>query len=635
MDEKYTQLIKYLLEQNNEITSSQLAQHFSITSRTIKNYISVINKMSSDRIIISTRNGYIINKSSAVNLLNKNDSFLPQNYIERSKYIIKEFLIKHKNTIDIYDLCDQLYISYSTIKSDITKMNKEYAPFNINFHYENDNIIIDGDEKSKRKLISNILYDELNQNFMNLDIIQNSFKDYPISIISNILSSAFNKFHYYINDFSFMNLILHTTILIDRVKYKKFLNLNKESFDIEEREKSLIDDISCKLEENFSIKLNSDERFELYLLCISSTNNVIHNTSPNIQEFIGEKLLYLTDIIISSVNDIFLVDLYSDSFIKPFTLHLKNLLLRIRYNISNNNPLLDSIKKQYPGIYEIAVHISFKLKELLNIKIPEDEIAFIAIHIGAEIERQRFNNEKMSCVLLCPKYLGIENDIYNKLMFDFGNDINIIACISYPEQLKGIKFDLLITTVKFEDYEKYENVIIPPFADAINKFIILNAIESIQKKKKNKVLRENFDRFFSEKFFFIDQHFFNEKETIEALGNKLNLCSYVHSDFIERVLQREAMSSTAFGRIAIPHSVSMNSLKTNICVVLDKDGIPWGNTMVNVVFLISINKFEKNIFRELYESLISCFDDNNKIIDNILCCNDFQSFKKYILANLH
>lgn len=51
---------------------------------------------------------------------------MPQTYAERSSYIIKEFFVHHRTQLDLCELCDILYLSYSSIKSLLQKMNKEY-----------------------------------------------------------------------------------------------------------------------------------------------------------------------------------------------------------------------------------------------------------------------------------------------------------------------------------------------------------------------------------------------------------------------------------------------------------------------------------------------------------------------------
>ena len=56
--------------------------------------------------------------------------------------------------------------------------------------------------------------------------------------------------------------------------------------------------------------------------------------------------------------------------------------------------MADYIKLNSPIIFDMAIYISLDLMESYEVIINEDETAFIAMHIGAEIERQNKTNRR-------------------------------------------------------------------------------------------------------------------------------------------------------------------------------------------------------------------------------------------------
>ena len=60
-----------------------------------------------------------------------------------------------------------------------------------------------------------------------------------------------------------------------------------------------------------------------------------------------------------------------------------------------------------------------ELMQRFHVDINEDEVTFLALHIGADIERQKTNDGKIQCILLCPDYMNMTASIYNKLLIDF------------------------------------------------------------------------------------------------------------------------------------------------------------------------------------------------------------------------
>lgn len=74
--------------------------------------------------------------------------------------------------------------------------------------------------------------------------------------------------------------------------------------------------------------------------------------------------------------------------------------------------------------------------------------------------------------------------------------------------------------------------------------------------------------------------------------------------FMAEVEDREAHSSTAFGRLAVPHSLKMEASRTGMYILLSDKPITWGEHMVNVVLLFAINRQDRELFHEIFDNLI-------------------------------
>ena len=157
---------------------------------------------------------------------------------------------------------------------------------------------------------------------------------------------------------------------------------------------------------------------------------------------------------------------------------------------------------------------------------------------------------------------------------------------------------------------------------------IVNLLDKIDNEKKLRILYQNFNVLFKESLFTIsdedDYHQVIWKMTKLLLNEE-----YVGDEFYKRVLQREEASSTAFGAIAIPHSIKFDGLTTAICVLINPNGIEWKDNKVNIVFLISVNKADSTYFRAIIGALIQLFEEE-KIVTELSGCRNFQQFKSTI-----
>lgn len=631
MRRKQEELINYLYTHNEKVTANILSKALNLSIRTIKSYIAELN-MNYPSLISSSNRGYVIDKVKANSLLQYKDD-IPQDYESRCIYIIKKTLLEKQDYIDIFDLCEELFISYSTLKKDIYKMNTSFANFKITFSSENNKLHVGGSEQNKRKLISHVMSEEVSGNFLNLTLLQESFPDYDLDDACTLIKDICKQHHYYLNDFSCVNFILHVTIMVSRINHGNHIINNNELIQVTNKnDEKIAKELCLALEQVFNVSFNSSEILEIYIL-FKNNANYINDENENVSLLVSDEIIQITKNIIKNVDEHFFINLDSDNFVTPFMLHLKNLKNRLIKNNLLKNPMLDSIKISCPTIYDISTFIAYQLTLSFHENVNEDEIAFIALHVGTEIERQKKEETKVSCLLLCPEYLNITSTLHKKIMMDFGDQLTIQKSISFENEILGNNFDLLITTVPVLESTNYFTVLLPPFPMSYEKNKILDAIIRIENTKKSQILTNNLNFYFNEKLFYSMNEDISKSAVINELAERMINLGYVEENFKEEIWKRETASSTAFMNIAIPHPMKMSAYKTSIGVVISHKGIDWGNQhFVNVVFMIAFNKIDNKHFHALYESLVLLFNEPI-VISEIKKCKNFNDFKNIVIKN--
>lgn len=627
MQQKQAELINYMMDNKAKaLTSQQLAEALKISVRSVKTYISQINDLGNGKAILSNKNGYSLNMPIAKGFIDQERKAIPQSYEDRSTYMIKSFFLNHTNCLELYQLADEMFVSDSTLKNDIKKMNKRFKSFDIEFVIEKDNVLLTGPEKNIRKLFSCILYEEVDNHYMDLQVLKKNFINVDVETILPIIKGAFSNNNFYINDLALRNFLLHLIIIIERIIEGKTISREEVSSSENEPENLCVLELCERIEQQFHIVITAEEKCEIYMLFKSSTNYVISNNMEELTLLVGAEIVEETKELVFLIQRDYSVDLNTEGFIIPFALHLKNLLLRAKNDTSIKNPMLETIRTQHLILFDIALYTSMKLAKKHQIIMSQDEVAFIALHIGGEIERQKNNNSKVSVVVLCPSYMKIESRLYNDLLLKFNNDINIIASIRDSSQLEDIRFDLLVSTVKIKPGIQFEVAVISPFLTQADNYEIQTKIENSQNNKKKKVLKKRFHDYFEKDLFFVCDSPCESMQVIDILTDNLYELEYVRKDYKENVLMRERAASTAFGKMAIPHSVVMNAYKTCVSVMVSKRGIRWDNQLVHFVLMIAINKLDNNAFKELYEALVVVFSDENNI-ELFKDCNSFEEFE--------
>lgn len=643
MNTIYVEIIQYLLDRDETVTSASLASHFSVSPRSIKSYIKTINESGKNKNIITSSNkGYRINSKEAIiflsSLKSQKEDMLPQNYDERIHHIIKRLIINNES-INLFDLTQEIYTSYSTLKSDITRFNREHTANKIEILLNHDMITISGDEYRIRKLLSKVIFDEIPNKLMTVDILLDNFPKIYVDNVLDILNPLLQENNIRINEFAFMNLVLHLIVLVNSAKHRR-VSKSSSSNNILTTPNDLIENLSLKtaekIESAFSITLTDWDLNQINLLFQANINFVPTNQLKLLEPQIPNDIITSFYNAISKVETYYNIRLDSEQFKFNFVIHLNNLNTRARNNSNIKNPMKSLLKKNFPIVFDIAVFVSINVSKDLGIEIIDDEVAYIALHIGNEIENQKLNRKKIAAAILCSDYMSIGQKLYLDIKNSFEN-LNLVLLTLDVSEIYDYDVDLIITTIPLEmsqlnNNESIEVVRIAPFLDHSQKLNISNTIDKIDSNKKRDVLISNFGNFFSESLFVIDNNYSNRNDVLKFMCDGLTEQGVVNSDFLQRVLDRDNASSTAFGQIAIPHSQYMDAFTTKVSVLISPTGILWDDKIVHLIFLAAINFNDRGNFPQVYEGLISLFDSSDNLT-RLLNVQSYDEFKIFVQNN--
>lgn len=634
MEENKKRLLTHLFKTNDWVTSDELSVLLSVSTRTIRNYVKDLNTTYKEHEpIVSSSRGYKINQKNYYLILNNGDKDSAIETPHQRINFIRNKLISHPKGYNIFALSSALFVSEETILADINHLQAFFRNFNIEIK-KNDamDFYLYGLERDKRRMIRYIINNESSESFTPtkaLTMFSMEMLSCEYNNIRNSISSILNKYDLFVNDYALNNITLHLIVMVQRIS--KGLNIS-EDVPIEKikdtREAKAAEEIKGHLNNSYDIIMNESEFYYLTLTISSNTSEINYSlvNLNNIQDFIEEKYIDMTKQAIEKIKEIFLFDIFNDEFLPKFTIHIRNLMIRAYNGMYAKNPLTAKIKEAYPLIYEVAVFIALELQRYENIYIPEDEIAFIAIHIGVEIEKNNSFNKKVTAVFVYLDYYDIQSKAYNKIRRIFENSLEIINTVSINNfYSKEIKTDMIISCAPI--ISEMENVVVvSPFISDEDINNINAKLAVIKKAKKQKRIEGYLKSLFSNSLFKKNFHLENEYAMIKKLTNEVIDLGYANPEFYEEVEQREKMSPTSFGNlVAVPHSLKHNAYKSFISVVINEKPMKWGTQYVNIIVLIGISETDRSTFRDVFDILIEILSEP-KNIQKLINCNDYDEF---------
>lgn len=600
-------IIQFLKDHNRYITSKTLASHFDVSIRTIKSYIKDINNQYED-LILSSNRGYRINAEFDFETI-----IFKEDYPRTTAILMA--IIQNKN-ITIYHLLDSFYISESTLNIEFSKIRTILKDFELTLNISKGIANVIGLKRNKRKLLTHILFQEASENFNDLSQLQNYFPNLNLDIqkTKEIIKHAFSEYDFFINDYALVDLLLHILVLLSQKNKTSDSKeaLNQISTENYEEHQNISFNIFKEITKIYPVNiLSSDiDEISLVILSIGIALNTTRLTMINLEKYIPNEIIKLVEKIIHSIESYYYIQFEDEAFKLRFTVHIYNLLNRIKLNRIIKNPLLDSFKMNSPLIYDCAVNVAHTINQEYDVSIKEDEIGFIAFHIGGELEKQKEIKDSIKAVLYFPTYHDFSNDLYQKIIENNENNIYISSIISSLDNLDLDKIDLIISIHDLPIHLNVESVIISPFYSNKDHNLIQSKISSVrQNRHANKIINYLRTYLAEDHFYTSNKDDLKQTNILDDMIGTLVSKNLVSEGFYEQVLKREALSSTAFGSVAIPHTIKMESDQTTLSIYLSDKGIDWDGQIVKVVILLSLSKSDRKIFIELFDIIAELFTD--------------------------
>ena len=612
---KKANLLLYLQKNPGWHTAQELAIELGLSKRTIKNYVQQLRNENIE--IGSSVKGYQLSEC----LINKNNRGidLPNTNEERVNFIIN-FLITSSSWVNLYDLAEMLFVSESTVIQNLKDAQHEVERFGIKLDRKGDYWSMNGDERQKRSLLSSLIYQESSGIFMNQNIIQNNFPQIKIHQLEKAILNIFHQFNIYLNTFELNNILLHLAIAIDRssqgykISYYNSKNIKSEEFGLK---------IVNKLIHRLKLNLSEADCQELALVIETDLGN--ENTAKNM---VSVETKTLVKDLIKYVWQNYAINLDTETFKKRFSLHLDRLIMRSRSQGNEHNPISANIKFSSPTIYECAVIMAHRISEKAKITINDSEIGYIALHVGNAIAEQITDKQKVSVVIIIPKYYDNSIVFLKSLQKKFSSEINIKKVVHDPSKLKFLSnsFDLLISVGSNYIDPKINTVNISQFLLPNDVQALNVAITAKRHQLKKDQFQEQLLHFFSSDNFICCKKIKNINQVFQLVAKKLFKQGVVDKNFEKLLMQREQMSSTAFGKVAIPHTLNMTAKKSRGFIIINPNGIKWSDgSTVYLVIALAIDPDNKQLFRSVFDNLSGIVTNINNIA-KLINCNIYSEF---------
>jgi lichenan operon transcriptional antiterminator len=626
MSDKYERLLHYLSQSDTRVTAAELAEHLGVTTRSVRSYVTAAKAAAHPlSIISSSTNGYRLNREAYATFSSGGrgrDSDTPR---DRVHHLVRR-LTEETGGVDIHALADSLYVSESTIESDLRKVKVLGEEAGLRLTRQGSLVSLTGTEAEYRRVLSKIFRTESAQGFLELENVQREFVSEDLGAFKTELIGMLEGQGYFVNEYGINSVLLHVAIAVDRVIRRPTPRIADAADDTDTPIRAAL---AALTRAHFDVEL---DRTDLdYLAKLLTTRVVTPGQNEPVQSVVDNYVVpeHLETVrrIVGQVGEEYLLDLDDEAFMVRFALHVGNLIARAQDNSYSRNPLVKSIKTSYPMIYDVAVFMASQIQREKSITINDDEISYIAMHLGSHLERQSRNEERLTVAIVSPGYYDMHDILRQHIERTLGDEVSVEVVVTRTD-VDGDDFatDLVLSTIAFKGAGD-NVVVIQPFLTESDVENIRRAISRVRRHRRRLRIKDDLLLYFDEALFLRNVQAPDEASMIRLLGDLMLERGIIDQSYIDGAIERELLSSTAFTEsIAVPHAMAMSATRTSIAIAVNETAMPWGENRVNVIALIAFNSGGRASFQSIFDQFVEVFADRADVLELIRKSTGFTEF---------
>lgn len=470
------QILEILLSTNKELTVSDLANEINVSTRTIhRDLKEVEGTLAQYQLSLIKKSGVgvqIIGEQENIEhlklfLFNVDHN---QYTAEERQTIILCSLLESVEPVKLIALANDLNVTIATVSNDLNKVEERLYQFrNLSLIRKRGfGVQIEGDENAKRKAMSKVIADNVDE-YELLSLIRESIQKKskqssdPISerllglvekknlhIVERTVDEMNKELSYSIADSAYMGLVVHLALAMERIMRGE--NITMAQSYLSELEgtpeymvaKKIID----KLEKVYQTEI---PKAEVGYITMHLRGAKLRQDKEYFAEEAGMQDAMKAKNLIRFVEKRVQQNLSDNpSLLQGLVAHLGPALFRIKQNMGITNPLLDRIKTEYAELFSIikeGVEVTFP-----DLSVPDEEVGFLVMHFGSVLLNIH-QGKPLQALVVCSTGIGTSKMLATRLKKEIP-EIKVCQNVSLFElnQLDHENYDLIISTIRLHDF---------------------------------------------------------------------------------------------------------------------------------------------------------------------------------------
>lgn len=464
-------ILNILLTEEQEITIKDIADRIEVSTRTVHRELTELEPLLEQQgLQLVKRSGIGVaiegeaRQKEELRLSLYNQTTVEYAPDERKLLILCQ-LLEATDPVKLVSLAFDLKVTTATISYDLDEMVDWLRRYDLTLLRKRGyGVELCGSESAKRKAMSELITEHLDE-FELLGILKENIhgkstkhintvserllgliEKEKLIMIENSLRTLEEELPYPLADSSFIGLVIHLALAIERIEKGEQITFDEEHLKELELtpEFRIAETIIQRLRSIFQMDIPDSE---IGYITMHLRGAKLRSSYDDWFEFKNLELVTKVNRMIRYCEEQLGVSFQDDpNLVQGLLTHIEPALFRIQKNMKIRNPLLVEIKARYSDLFQVLEQAVAKVFDELT--VPEEEIGYLVMHIGASLERMGQFNQKFRALVVCSSGIGSSKILASRIekelpYIGLAKNISLFDINKIPET----EYDLIISTV--------------------------------------------------------------------------------------------------------------------------------------------------------------------------------------------
>lgn len=391
---------------------------------------------------------------------------------ERHYFLISELLLAAE-PVKSYSFASQFKVTESTLSADLDRAEHWLEPFGLRLiRKPGYGVYVEGSENAIRSALIQLVYESIAEDQV-AGLLSESPADPaadPERVRAHIRSRLLNlideegalqlqrmveeleqSLDLKLTDSAYIGLAVHLALALQRIRSGQRIVIEARVLDGLRNlpEFGQAQRLADRLEEMLGIDIPEDE-VGYITMHLKGAETRPDSERDNYYDYVSFDLVRLARNMLKAAEAEFGYELKGSSkLFAGFVHHLGPAVERLRLGLDIRNPLLRQIREQYEDVFAIAAKCSRLLADYVDREVPDSEVGYIAMHIGAMSEYARAERPSPKVLIACASGMGTSGLLMARVRKEFPS-FNLIGLASASEAAENDEADFIVSTVDVE-----------------------------------------------------------------------------------------------------------------------------------------------------------------------------------------